>query len=293
MRLAVTGVQGQVATSLIEQAKLRGHEIVALARPSFDLGRPDTIAPALAAAGAKAVISCAAYTAVDMAEGEPEKAYAINAIGPGELANAAADLGIPLVHLSTDYVFDGSKPSAYRESDSTGPLGVYGASKLAGENAVLAAHRANSAIVRTSWVYSPFGSNFVKTMLRLANDRDEVDVVADQIGNPTSALDIATGIFTVAENLAADPATELRGVFHMSADGETSWADFAEAIFAISARLGKLSARVRRITTSEYPTPARRPLNSRLNCEKLAAIHRIRLPNWRGATETVVARLLG
>lgn len=291
MRLAVTGQHGQVARALAERASA-GITVVPLARPAFDLADPATIAPALAAAGADAVVSAAAYTAVDRAESEPDLAHAINAAGPGALATAAHALGLPLVHLSTDYVFDGQADRPYREDDPTGPTGVYGASKLAGEAAVLAAHP-RAAVLRTAWVYSPFGANFVKTMLRLAATRDEVGVVDDQRGNPTSALAIADGVLAVVANLRArgdDPA--LSGVFHMTAAGEASWADFAEAVFAISAAHGGPQARVRRITTADYPTPARRPANSRLDCARLGHVHACSLPAWQASLEPVVVRLI-
>lgn len=281
-----------MATALLERAAAKGHEVIALARPQLDLARPETIAPLLAAANAAAVVSAAAYTAVDKAESEPEEAHAVNAAGAQAIAAATAALGIPLIHLSTDYVFDGTKSGPYVETDATNPLSAYGRSKLAGEQAILATHGGNSVILRTAWVYSPFGANFVKTMLRLASDRDEIGVVADQFGNPTSALDIADSVLTVAERLTADPSPELRGIFHLTATGETSWAGLAEEVFAVSSRLGGQAAKVRHITTTEYPTPARRPANSRLNCDKLAAVHGVRLPTWQLATERVVARLL-
>jgi len=207
------------------------------------------------------------------------------------VAQAARTLGVPLVHISTDYVFDGTLDRPYVESDPTAPSGVYGASKLAGEQAVLSAYPEGSAVLRVAWVYSPFGSNFVKTMLRLAGDRDEVSVVADQVGNPTSALDIADGILKVARNLVTNPDPALRGVFHMTARGEASWADFAKAIFAASDAHGGTSATVRPISTIEYPTPAVRPANSRLDCGLIAHIHGVVLPEWRGSLETVIVRL--
>lgn len=293
MRIAVTGLHGQVVTALLERGPLRGHEIVALGRPELDLAQPETVAQALIAAKPAAIVSAAAYTAVDKAESDADAALVINGTAPGTIAAAARELGVPLVHLSTDYVFDGSKASAYLESDPVAPLGVYGTSKLAGEMAVLTENGDNSAILRTAWVYSPFGANFVKTMLRLAADRDELGVVGDQFGNPTSALDIADGVLRVAENLLTEAAPELRGVFHMTAQGSTHWAGFAEAIFAESAALGGPGARVRAITTAEYPTPARRPANSRLECGKLAAAHGVSLPDWRESTRQVVARLVG
>jgi dTDP-4-dehydrorhamnose reductase len=197
-----------------------------------------------------------------------------------------------VIQLSTDYVFDGGLTRPYREDDATGPLSAYGASKLAGEQAVAAA-TANHAILRTAWVYAPFGKNFVRTMLRLAETRGEVSVVADQHGSPTSALDIADAIFTVARNLAGRPDdASLRGVFHMSAAGEAVWADVAEAIFAARERLGGRPVRVRRIATADYPTPARRPANSRLDCGKLALVHGVRLPQWRASLNACVERLL-
>lgn len=291
MRIAVTGKTGQVVTALAERGALAGHEIVALGRPGLDLADPASVLRAIEAARPDAVVSAAAYTAVDKAESERDLAFAVNGRGAGAVAEAAKALGVPLVHISTDYVFDGQLDRPYAESDPTGPTGVYGASKLAGEEAVLAAHGDNSAVLRVAWVYSPFGGNFVKTMLRLAGDRDEVGVVADQIGNPTSALDIADGILKVATNMVSDSYPGLRGLFHMTARGEASWADFAEAIFAASAAQGGPCATVRRIGTADYPTPARRPANSRLDCRKVADVHGVVLPPWQGALETVVARL--
>lgn len=292
MRIVVTGTQGQVALALAERGAARGHEIVQIGRPTLDLARSkDAIAQALEAARPDAIVSAAAYTAVDKAESEAEAAAAINAQGAGAVARAAARMGVPLCHLSTDYVFDGAADRPYREDDPTGPVGVYGRSKLDGEEQVFATG-ARVAILRTAWVYSPFGANFVKTMLRLAADREEVSVVADQTGCPTSALDIADGVLDVLANLtrSADPA--LTGVFHMCATGAATWADFAEAVFAASARHGGPVARVRRITTAEFPTPAQRPANSRLDCARLEQVHAVRLPHWQTSLETVVTRLV-
>jgi dTDP-4-dehydrorhamnose reductase len=291
MRLVVTGVSGQVALSLADRAPA-GVTVLALGRPAIDLADPAGIAPALAQLDAEVVVNAAAYTAVDKAESDREAAFAVNATGAGAVAGAAHALGLPLIHLSTDYVFDGAKATAYLETDSPCPTGVYGASKLAGETAVMAAHP-GAVIARTAWVYSPFGANFVKTMLRLAASRDDLGVVDDQIGNPTSAGDIADGLLQIAANLLArrdDPA--LAGLFHMTGSGEASWADLAEAVFAASAARGGPTARVGRITTAQYPTPARRPANSRLDCARLAAVHGVRLPDWRPSVDSVVARLL-
>ena len=294
MRIVVTGgPDGQVLESLQEIGPARGHEIIALGRPELDLaGDAEVIGEAVRVSRPDAIVSAAAYTAVDKAESESDLAFAINAEGAGAVAAAARDLSVPVVHISTDYVFDGTKSSPYVEEDPTGPTSVYGASKLAGEQAVLAAHR-DSAVLRTAWVYSPFSANFAKTMLRLAGERDELGVVADQYGNPTSALDIASTLITVLEHLGSSDDPNLRGLFHMTAAGEASWAEFAEAIFAASIAQGGPSAKVRHIPTSDYPTPAKRPANSRLDCSKLERVHGIRLPDWRTSTETVVSRLVG
>lgn len=291
MRVAVTGRDGQVVTSLIERGKLSGATVVAVGRPELELTDASSVRDALRAAQPDLVVSAAAYTAVDRAESEPDLAHAINGQGAGAVAETATALGVPLIHLSTDYVFDGTAAQPYDESATTNPTGVYGASKLAGERAVTHAC-SNSAILRVAWVYSPFGGNFVKTMLRLAGDRDEVGVVADQVGNPTSALEIADGVLAVARNLLASNDPNLRGLFHMTAAGEASWADFAEGIFAASAARGGPTASVRRITTADYPTPAARPQNSRLDSAAIARVHGVSLPEWQGSLSTVIDRLL-
>ncbi|HEY8381971.1 MAG TPA: dTDP-4-dehydrorhamnose reductase [Microvirga sp.] len=290
MRILVTGTEGQVARSLAERGPAHGATVALVGRPDLDLADPARVEAAIRARGGDVVVNAAAYTAVDQAESEPALAEAINGAGAGAVAAAAAALGIPVVHLSTDYVFDGSLDRAYRETDPVQPLGAYGRSKLEGERAV-AAH-ADHAILRTAWVYSPFGKNFVRTMLRLAGDRDEVSVVADQQGSPTAALDIADAVIAVARNLAERRDPALRGLFHMTGSGDTTWAGFATAIFAESAARGGPSARVRPIATAEYPTPARRPANSRLDCAKLAAVHGVTLPDWRLSTADCVRRLL-
>lgn len=292
MRILVTGREGQVVRSLVERCSRTKHSVIALGRPQLDLAAdPSSIVDAIKAARPDAIVSAAAYTAVDKAETDRDAAFAVNERGAGAVARAASELGVPFVHLSTDYVFDGTKTGAYVEDDPTGPTGVYGASKLAGERAVLA-DQPNAAVLRTAWVYSPFGANFVKTMLRLAADRDEIGVVADQRGNPTSALDIADGVIAVAEAMARSDDPKLRGIFHMTAEGDASWAEFAEAVFAASAALGGPSARVMPITTAQFPTPARRPENSRLDSTKLLQAYGIRLPAWQGSVRKVVSRLL-
>ena len=292
MRILVTGVHGQVARALSEQAADSGHVVQTLGRPELDLAaETNQIVSAIEAAQPEAIVSAAAYTAVDQAEQEPELAFAVNERGAGAVAHAAARLQVPLVHLSTDYVFDGEKRAPYTEADETNPLGIYGASKLAGEHQVLSQHP-NSAVLRTGWVYSPFGKNFVKTMLRLARDRDENPVVADQVGNPTSAADIADGVLTVVSNLAGGDDPRQRGIFHMTASGEASWADFASAIFRASAALDGPVAKVRPVSTAEYPTRARRPANSRLDTSRLAAVHSVRLPDWQSSLPAVVQRVM-
>lgn len=292
LRFLVTGLTGQVAVALAEKTAGRDDvELLRLGRPELDLADTAKIAPTVEALRPDLILSVAAYTAVDAAESDEAAALAVNGDAPGALGRAAARLGVPVVHLSTDYVFDGDKPAPYVETDPTGPIGAYGRTKLAGERA-LAAATGNHAILRTAWVHSPFGKNFVKTMLRLAETRDRVGVVADQIGNPTSALDIADGLLTVATNLLAGTDPARRGVFHMTGAGEATWADFAEEIFRVSATLGGPSAAVDRIPTSAYPTPARRPKNSRLDCGLIERAHGVRLPDWRASTETVVRRLI-
>lgn len=292
MRILVTGREGQIVRSLIERGAIAGTTIIPLGRPELELGGPgDAIANAIKAVEPDVIVSAAAYTAVDRAESEPDLAFAINERGPGAVAATAHGLGVPLIHLSTDYVFDGARDRPYIEGDPTEPNTVYGASKLAGERTVLAGHD-NSAVLRTAWVYSPFGSNFVKTMLRLAGDREEVSVVADQRGNPTSALDIADGVLAIAHNLQSGNDPAQRGLFHMTGAGEASWAEFAEAIFDASAEAGGPTASVRHITTADYPTAAKRPASSRLNSNKTAEVHGVRLPEWRQSLKGVVARLL-
>lgn len=288
MRIAVTGRNGQVVTSLIERAPL-DVKIVTLGRPELDLADPATIGPAIAAAGPDVIVSAAAYTAVDNAETEPELAQAINGIAPGKIGEAAAVRHIPVIHLSTDYVFSGDKLSPYVETDPTAPGTIYGRTKLSGEEALRAATD-NHLILRTAWVYSPFGANFVKTMLRLAGTRDEVRVVADQLGCPTSAFDIADAILALAPRLATDDGP--RGVFHLVGSGEADWAAFACAIFAESRALGGPSTNVVPITTAEYPTPARRPANSRLATHKLRTDFGLVLPPWQASLRGIVGRLL-
>jgi dTDP-4-dehydrorhamnose reductase len=291
LRLVVTGSQGQVARALLEQARHADVDVVALGRLELDLLQPGSIFPALQAARPDVVVNAAAFTAVDLAESQPAEAQAVNAAGAGELARAAARLVVPIVHLSTDYVFDGALDRPYCEEDPTAPIGAYGRSKLAGEEMV-ARETPNHVILRTAWIYSPFGKNFVRTMLKLAASQEEIGVVADQRGAPTSAHDIADGIIAVANNLNANSDPNLRGVFHMTAQGEATWAEFAEIIFAMSREAGGPSARVKPIPTSAYPTAALRPADSRLDNAKIARGHGVVLPHWRESLRQCVARLV-
>ncbi|MDB5551447.1 MAG: rfbD [Rhizobium sp.] len=291
MRIAVTGKQGQVAQSLAEIGTDQGVEIILVGRPELDLLDASTVYDAIARVKPDIIVSAAAYTAVDKAESEREAAFAVNATGAEAVAQAAAKLDTPVIHLSTDYVFDGSLDRPYREDDMVGPASVYGASKLEGERLVAAA-TPDHVIFRTAWVYSPFGNNFVKTMLRLGETRAELNVVADQVGCPTSALDIARAVITAAGRLATDPSLSLRGIFHLTGSGQASWADFAEHIFISAEAGGRAPVKVNRITTADYPTPARRPANSRLSGDKLQQHHGIRLPDWRESADRVVGRLL-
>ena len=290
MKLLVTGREGQVARSLAERGAAQGISVVLAGRPELDLTDAASLEHAIERHAPDVIVSAAAYTAVDKAESEPGLAQAVTAEGAGNLARAAATRGIPLIHLSTDYVFDGSAERPWREDDPVAPLGVYGRTKLAGEEAVRAAGGVH-AILRTAWVYSPFGNNFVKTMLRLAETREELGVVADQVGNPTSAHEIADGVIAVAANLVSEPSEETTGTFHMAGSGATSWAGLAEHVFACAAGEGLPVARVKPITTAEYPTPARRPANSRLDCSRLARVHGVTLPDWRDSVREVVHRI--
>lgn len=252
-----------------------------LGREQADLSDPDACARAIRAAAPQAVINAAAWTNVDGAEDSPETAMSVNGRAPGVMAGACAALGVPLVHISTDYVFDGSGRTPVAPDAPTAPLGAYGASKLAGERAVVDAG-GTFAVLRTSWVFSAHGTNFVKTMLRLAETRDKLTIVADQVGGPTPANAIAAACVRIAEALAADP--DKRGVYHFSGAPDVSWADFARAIFAAAGR----EVTVEDIPSSAYPTRARRPLNSRLDCRTTEATFGIARPDWRASLDQII-----
>lgn len=290
IRLLVTGQNGQLATSLCVLGQgVAGIEVVAVGRPELDLEDPASVATAIAAVRPDIVVNAAAYTAVDKAEQDEARAFAVNRDGAGAAATAAARFGVPFIHLSTDYVYPGDKPRPYVESDATGPLGIYGKSKLAGETAVRAAHPA-ALILRTAWVYSPYGANFVKTMLRVGRERDTVSVVDDQTGNPTSALDIADAILRIAPGLVASGGEAQ--TLHLCGKGDITWCGFARHIFAVSGSLGGPQPAVKAIATADYPTPARRPANSRLSTEAFRSRFGFELRPWQESTRDTVARLL-
>ncbi|SAL59111.1 dTDP-4-dehydrorhamnose reductase [Caballeronia humi] len=288
--ILITGANGQVGYELARTMQGLGR-VVALDRSTLDLANLDAIRMTLGELKPAVIVNAAAYTAVDEAESHKDTAFLLNAEAPGVLAQEGAKLNALLIHYSTDYVFDGSKEGAYLEHDETNPQNVYGASKLAGERAIVEARGAH-LIFRTSWVYGIRGKNFVQTMLRLGAERDELRVVADQIGAPTWSNTIATSTaHVVASGLDASDAdywNERSGIYHLTAAGEASWCDLARATFEIA--MGASSPRVVPIEAKDYPTPARRPANSRLSNEALAARFGIRQPHWRAALELCLAR---
>ena len=291
MRLLVFWRTGQVATELrrlAPEARVRhgAPEARFLGREAVDLADAEAVARAVTGAQADAVINAAAWTAVDAAEANREAAFVVNGTAPAAMAAACARRGIPLVHLSTDYVFDGSGERPWAPGDPTGPLGAYGASKLAGEEGVRAAGGPH-AIVRTSWVFSAHGSNFVKTMLRLGRERGTLRVVADQIGGPTPADSIAAACLAIAEALVSDPGRS--GTYHFSGAPDVAWAGFARAIFD---RAG-LQVAVEDIASKAYPTPAPRPRNSRLDCGATEAAFGLPRPDWRAGLDRALATLSG
>jgi dTDP-4-dehydrorhamnose reductase len=286
-RWLVTGGTGQVGLALRRNPP-PGVAIVAPERDQLDLSRPLALDPLLE--GVSAIINCGAYTAVDRAESEPELAARVNAEAPHQLALAAAARGIVIVQVSTDYVFPPDGAGPWREDAPTAPGNIYGATKRAGEVAVIASG-ARHAIVRTAWVVSADGSNFIKTMLRLGAERDMLRVVADQRGTPTHAGDLAAALATITARFTADP-DQPSGLWHCANAGETTWHGLASHIFATAGRLGlKVPALVEPIMTADYPTPARRPADSRLACAKLAGDLGISLRSWQDAVDVIVAQL--
>ena len=276
MKILLTGSAGQLGRELKRSLAPLG-ELVACDRRQIDLSDPDALRTAVRSIAPTVIINAAAYTAVDKAETEAGLADAINAAAPGLLAEEAKRLDARLIHYSTDYVFDGAKASAYREDDATAPLSAYGRSKRQGELAI-AASGSRHLVLRTSWVYGLHGANFMKTILRLGRERDELRVVGDQVGAPTWTRHLAD-----ATTLILASRSTVEGLYHLTAAGETSWHGYAEAIFAEAQAAGLMgkSPTVHRITTAEYPLPAPRPPNSRLDCTRFTADFGLALPDWR------------
>jgi dTDP-4-dehydrorhamnose reductase len=279
MTILVFGRSGQVGHALAHMAGVR-----CLTRDEADLGDPQACGAAIRAAAPAAVINAAAYTNVDKAEEQEALATRINGEAPGVMAQVCAGLGIPFVSISTDYVFDGAGRAPWKPEDATGPLGAYGRSKLAGEQAIAAAG-GDWAVVRTSWVVSPQGANFVRTMLRLGPERERLNIVADQVGGPTPARALAAGCLHMARTLISEP--DKRGIYHYAGAPDVSWADFAREIF----RQAGIDCEVRDIASLEYPTPAQRPLNSRLDCCTIEKTFGLQRPDWRQGLEDILQEL--
>jgi dTDP-4-dehydrorhamnose reductase len=287
MKILITGSKGQLAREL--QLELAGvGKPLALGHNAMDLADPEQIRQQVRLLRPDLIVNAAAYTAVDPAENHREQAFAVNAHGPGVLAEEAARLGVPLIHYSSDYVFDGSKAEPYTEHDTPHPLGVYGASKLAGEQAIQAVG-GEHLILRTSWVYSQHGTNFLLTMQRLLQEREALSVVSDEIGAPTWAASIARATAEIVRKRQAGEGGP-SGLYHLTASGETSWYGFACSIAEQLRQQGRLKARIEPIPSRDYPTAAARPLNSRLSCARLQHDWGIRLPDWESALHECLAR---
>ena len=290
-RILVAGKNGQVATAL---SRAQNDDMVVLkaaGRDEMDVTSVGDIEAAFSSFHPDLLINTAAYTAVDKAETDAELAFAVNDGGAANLARISANANVPIIHLSTDYVFDGKKSTPYSETDAVSPLGVYGKSKLAGEQAV-ARVNPQHMIIRTSWVYSPYGGNFVSMMLKLAQTRDEIGVVADQIGHPTSADDLANGLFGLANALRLQSERFQAGLYHMSGATPASWDELATFTFQESTRLGGPSATVKQLSSEEYPTLAPRPANSCLDCRKLEQTYSIRLQDWQSGVRACLEHTL-
>lgn len=284
--ILLTGADGQLGWEVARRAAAAGIACHGAGRATLDITNRDAIRRLVRNARPSVIVNAAAYTAVDKAEADAEAAYAVNRDGPAHLAEACADAGIPLIHVSTDYVFDGSKPTPYREDDPVAPLGVYGASKLAGEEAIRR-RCPQHIILRTAWVYGIHGHNFVKTMLRLGHEHDQLRVVDDQRGCPTFAGDLADTILALASRLDGGAAGPMPvdgfGTFHAAGQGTTSWCGFARRIVALAGPRLTRRPLVQAIATADFPTPARRPANSMLDCDRLARVHGLRLRPWDAA----------
>ncbi len=287
-RILVTGVPGQLGTELLRRARPEAMDIQGFTVDQMDI--TDAVAVAAALPGFDLVVNAAAYTAVDQAETDREAAFEVNARGPGILAAACASRAVPLIHISTDYVFDGAKDGPWHEDDPVHPISVYGASKEAGERAVRSAHDRH-VILRTSWLYAAHGQNFLRTMLRLGGERKSLRVVDDQMGAPTAAGDVAAAILVIADRILADGGAPF-GTYHYTSIGRTTWRGFADAIFECAERRWGWRPRVEAIRTADYPTPAARPANSVLSCERIVRAFDPPRRSWRAALEEVMADVL-
>lgn len=290
MKILVTGANGQVGHCLQQQLQKSGWDFVALTRAELDISNATAVDAAITQIQPDVIINAAAYTAVDKAEQEQELAYAINRDGPANLARSAKTIDAAILHISTDYVFAGDDAGSYREDALTAPQGVYGISKLEGENAVIAANDKH-IILRTAWVFGEHGNNFVKTMIRLGSNRDTLGVVADQEGGPTYAGDIANALLRIVKHYATGNPTAW-GIYHYSGLPHISWFGFAQHIFAEVAQAGlynKAVPQLNAITTADYPTPAKRPANSKLDCSKLEQVFGISPSDWQTALKNISA----
>ena len=291
MKLFITGAQGQVGSELVSLANKKGYEIFAASRSELDITQSNNVLESITHFQPDIVVNAAAYTAVDKAEEEQALAYAINSDGAKNLALACSNLNIPLFHISTDYVFDGSKKEPYSEIDEVSPLGIYGLSKYTGEE-VIRQQMQHYIILRVAWVFGAQGNNFVKTMLRIGKEREQLNVVNDQFGGPTPAKNIAETLIALAELYYKKKNLEW-GIYHYCGKAKTSWYDFAKEIFSQASKSGLLTkeVKVNPIPTSEYPTPAARPENSMLNCTKINETFGIKMPNWSVALNEVLTDL--
>ena len=291
MNLLITGAKGQLGTELMCQGPDRGFAAFPVDLPEVDITSPDQLRTAIKDAGASLVINCAAYTQVDMAESQDMSAYKVNSLGPAILAHVCSEARIPLIHISTDFVFDGSKRTPYRETDLISPMSVYGKSKAVGE-AVVERILNRHIILRTAWLYALQGQNFVRTIMRLGAERDTVRVVSDQLGCPTCAADLAEAILTIAEAIRTQGEIAW-GTYHYCGNGVISWHEFAQAILDIAkTHIPLKTARVDPITTDQYPTPAKRPAYSALDCKKIQSAFGICPKPWRESLEKTVCQML-
>ena len=291
MNILITGAKGQLGTELLRQSPDRGFSAFPVDLPEVDITSSDPVRAAIHDAGASLVINCAAYTQVDMAESQDMLAYKVNSLGPAILAHVCSEAKIPLIHISTDFVFDGRQRTPYRETDPVSPISVYGKSKAAGD-AVVEKILNRHIILRTAWLYALHGQNFVRTILRLGAERDTVKVVSDQLGCPTCAVDLAETLLTLAEAIQTQGEIAW-GTYHYCGKGVISWHEFAQAILDIAKPYISLkTSQVDPITTDQYPTPAKRPAYSVLNCEKIQNEFGIYPKPWRESLEKMICQML-